>query len=391
MQLNPNGRERPGGTLAEPAILVLEDGRVFAGEAYGARGTTFGEVVFNTSMTGYQEALTDPSYTGQIIAMTYPLIGNTGVTKQDEESLGPQVAGFAIHEAPPVYSNWRAHEPLEAYLERHGVVGISGIDQRALTRHIRAHGSMRGAIRTGAATEADLAALAEAIRSQPEMTGLDLACAPGATERYTVPAHGARRFRVLAYDFGVKSHSLDLLAERGCEVHVLPSTTEVEEMLAADPEGLFISNGPGDPEAVGHALEVIRALAERGVPIFGICLGHQLIARAFGGTTYKLPYGHRSGNHPVQRLEDGKVEITAQNHGFAVRGDAEAIDGAPALRTTHLSLNDGTVEGLEHRDRPIFSVQYHPEGAPGPHDSRYLFDRFVREVERYVEAERPRA
>ncbi|HEX2095413.1 MAG TPA: glutamine-hydrolyzing carbamoyl-phosphate synthase small subunit [Longimicrobiaceae bacterium] len=368
--------------MGEPAVLMLEDGRVFRGEAYGAPGAVFGEVVFNTSMTGYQEVLTDPSYTGQLVAMTYPLIGNYGVNAHDEESEGPQVAGFILHEAAPVYSNWRAQESLEEYLRRHGVVAITGVDTRALTRHIRSLGAMRGAVAHG---EPDLEALHQRILEQPAMAGLDLACGVSTAERYVIPAAGETRFRVLAYDFGVKSHSLKLLSERGCEVTVLPSATPAAEIAAARADGLFISNGPGDPEAVGHALDSIRELAERDTPIFGICLGHQLIARAFGAHTYKLLYGHRGGNHPVRRLGDGAVEITAQNHGFAVQGDESGIPGAPELRVTHLNLNDGTVEGLEHLGKPVFSVQYHPESAPGPHDSRYLFDRFIDEMERRAE------
>ncbi len=356
---------------------MLEDGRVFRGEAYGARGKAFGEVVFNTSMTGYQEVLTDPSYTGQIVTMTYPLIGNYGANSLDEESDGPKVAGFVIHEAPPIYSNYRATESLGEYLERTGVVAISGIDQRAVTRHIRATGAMRGVIASGPVDEAQLL---EEVLAQPRMEGLDLACGVSTGERYTVPAVGEKRFDVLAFDFGVKSHSLKMLAERGCEVTVLPATTPTNEIVEKDFDGLFISNGPGDPEAVPHVLETIRTLAERDTPIFGICLGHQLISRAFGAETYKLLYGHRGGNHPVRRLEDGTVEITAQNHGFAVRGDEEEIPGAPDLRATHINLNDRTVEGIEHREKPIFSVQYHPESAPGPHDSRYLFDRLVRDM-----------
>ncbi|HEX8394795.1 MAG TPA: glutamine-hydrolyzing carbamoyl-phosphate synthase small subunit [Longimicrobium sp.] len=365
--------------MAESVVLMLEDGRVFRGEAYGARGTAFGEVVFNTSMTGYQEVLTDPSYSGQIVTMTYPLIGNYGVNAEDEESAGPQVAAFVLHEAPPLHSNWRAAESLDAYLARHGVVAITGVDTRALTRHIRSRGAMRGAVAPASMDADELRAL---ILGQPDMAGLNLADGVSTESRYVVPAVGQTRYRVLAYDFGVKTHSLKLLAQRGCEVTVLPAATPTEEIVAAGADGLFVSNGPGDPEAVGHALDAIRALSDGDTPVFGICLGHQLIARAFGAETYKLKYGHRGGNHPVRRISDGAVEITAQNHGFAVRGDEGGIPGAPGLRVTHLNLNDGTVEGLEHRERPVFSVQYHPEAAPGPHDSVYLFDRFVDEMTR---------
>ena len=361
--------------MSDSAILLLEDGRSFAGTGYGAAGEAHGEVVFNTSMTGYQEVLTDPSYAGQLVTMTYPLIGNYGVNPTDQESGHPQVAGFVIHEPPRVYSNWRAQESLESYLRRTGVVAIAEVDTRALTRHIRSRGAMRGAIAHG---QVDLDALHARVLVQPRMEGLDLASGVSVEESYTVAAVGERRWRVLAYDFGVKSHSLKLLAERGCEVTVLPSATPAEEVLAHDADGLFVSNGPGDPDAVGQALDAIREMAGQGKPVFGICLGHQLVSRAFGASTFKLPYGHRGGNHPVRRLADGAVEITAQNHGFAVHGDESGVPGAPELRVTHLNLNDGTVEGVEHRDLPVFSVQYHPEAAPGPHDSRYLFDRFVR-------------
>jgi carbamoyl-phosphate synthase small subunit len=361
--------------VAERAYLLLEDGRVFHGLAAGARGVALGEVVFNTSMTGYQEVLTDPSYAGQIVTMTAPMMGNYGVNAEDQESAHPQVAGFVMRELTRMHTGWRAEDSLDGYMEHHGVVALTGIDTRALTRHIRSAGAMRAAI---APVDTPEAQLMERIRAHPRMEGLDLTGGVTTAQPYDVEPAGPERFRVLTYDFGVKSHSPRLLAERGCRVRVVPGATTPDEIEAQRPDGLFVSNGPGDPEAVAHALETIRRLAANGIPVFGICLGHQLVARAFGGRTFKLLYGHRGGNHPVRRLSDGAVEITAQNHGFAVRGsEADGIDGAPELRVTHLNLNDGTVEGLEHRDLPVFSVQYHPEAAPGPHDSRYLFDRFV--------------
>ncbi len=359
----------------EAGYLLLEDGRRFSGELMGAGGVALGEVVFNTSMTGYQEVLTDPSYAGQLVAMTYPLIGNYGVNRVDEESRKPQVAGFIVRELPPLYSNWRAETSLQQYLEKAGITGLTEVDTRALTRHIRSAGAMRAGIAPASIPEEELKARIEA---HPRMEGLDLTCVVATPEPYDVAAVGEERFRVLAYDFGVKSNSLRLLSERGCRVTTVAGEMRPEDVLERQPDGLFLSNGPGDPDAVGAALDNIRALASAGVPIFGICLGHQLVARAFGGRTFKLLYGHRGGNHPVLRLEDGAVEITSQNHGFAVRAVSdEEVEGAPSLRVTHRNLNDGTVEGLAHRELPIFSVQYHPESAPGPHDSRYLFDRFV--------------
>lgn len=341
----------------------------------GAEGVSLGEVVFNTAMTGYQEVLTDPSYTGQLVAMTYPLIGNYGVNDQDEESDGPCVAGFIVREAARRASSWRAYGGLSEYLADHGIVGISGVDTRALTRHIRDRGAMRGAIVR--ATEAQEEVM-ERVLAHPRMEGLDLACGVSTTARYEVPAEGEERFHVLSYDFGVKAHSPKLLAERGCRVTVIPATISADEILREEPDGLFVSNGPGDPSAVERAQESILRASEKGIPVFGICLGHQLIARAFGARTFKLPFGHHGANHPVRALDHDRVEITSQNHGFAVELDADgAIPGAPDLRTTHLNLYDGTLEGLEHRKRSVFSVQYHPEAAPGPHDSRYLFDRFV--------------
>ena len=361
------------------AYLLLEDGRRFDGVSVGATEVAIGEVVFNTSMTGYQEVLTDPSYTGQLVTMTSPMIGNYGVNAEDEESEGPRVSGFIVREASRVDSNWRSEGGLGAYLAEHGVVGIADIDTRALTRHIRAHGAMRGAI---AGSGVDEAHLLRQITAHPIMEGLELASGVSTEATYEIPSVGPERFHVLAYDFGVKAHSPKLLAERGCRVTVIPAATSVADVLAAEPDGLFISNGPGDPAAVGHAEKAILALADAGVPVFGICLGHQLICRAFGAETYKLPFGHHGGNHPVKNLARGTVEITAQNHGFAVRSDEDGgISGAPELRLTHLNLYDGTVEGVEHARLPVFAVQYHPEAAPGPHDSRYLFDRFVSAME----------
>jgi len=330
-------------------------------------------------MSGYQEVLTDPSYTGQLVTMTYPLIGNYGVNSEDRESPTPQVAGFIVREASRMASSWRSERDLAEYLRDSGVTGIADVDTRALTRHIRSHGAMRGAIAPSAAPQEEVL---EQVRAQPPMEGLDLACGVSTDEPYVVEAVGHERFRVLAYDFGVKAHSPKLLAERGCRVTVIPADTPVEEILADPPSGLFVSNGPGDPAAVERARGAILGLAEANVPVFGICLGHQLISRAFGASTFKLAFGHHGGNHPVKNLDTHTVEITSQNHGFAVRsGEGDQIPGAPGLRLTHVNLYDGTVEGVAHRELPVLSVQYHPEAAPGPHDSRYLFDRFIELME----------
>ena len=371
---------KPSGTpsrAAPPgsACLLLEDGRRFDGLPLGARGVALGEVVFNTSMTGYQEVLTDPSYAGQLVTMTYPLIGNYGTNGEDAESARPQVAGFIVREAARAPSSWRSRDTLEGYLRRHGVVGIRDVDTRALTRHIRNEGAMRAAIAPGDLPEDDLR---ERVLAHPKMEGLELACGVSTDRRYVIPAVGREEYHVAAFDFGVKASSPRLLSERGCRVTVLPSEADTAEVLALEPDGLFLSNGPGDPAAVERVAETIIEVAGRGIPVFGICLGHQLIARAFGAETFKLPFGHHGGNHPVINHDLGTVEITSQNHGFAVRGgEGNEVPGAPGLRVTHSNLYDGTVAGVSHAELPVMAVQYHPEAAPGPHDSRYLFSDFV--------------
>lgn len=375
VQSSIDSRRMTPPTHEPTAYLLLEDGRRFDGYAVGSTGPAHGEVVFNTCMTGYQEVLTDPSYAGQLVTMTSPQIGNYGVNAEDAESSGPQVAGFVMREVSETYSSWRADGSLQDYLSSAGVAAISGIDTRALTRHIRAHGAMRGAILPAQTPEAEALA---SIRVHPSMEGSDLASGVSTRKAYTVSAREPERYHVVAFDMGVKANSPRLLAERGCRVTVVPFDTTAEQIGALEADGLFVSNGPGDPAAVPAVAETIRDLADRGLPIFGICLGLQLVCRAFGGVTFKLPFGHHGGNHPVKHLETGQVEITSQNHGFAVRPDAEGgIEGTPHLMVTHLNLYDGTVEGVRHRSLPVFAVQYHPEAAPGPHDSRYLFDHFL--------------
>jgi carbamoyl-phosphate synthase small subunit len=370
-----------------PAMLVLEDGRTFRGRAFTGAGETYGEVVFNTSMTGYQEVLTDPSYKGQIVCMTYPLIGNYGVNGEDMESAGVQVEGFIVREYLPFPSNYRATRTLKEFLEAAKVIGIEGIDTRALTKHIRTAGALMGVIATGEQRPEELL---EKVRAYPNLVGRDLVA--GVSSRSAYLWEGAPRplawkpgmiwadvwpdpnhpRKVVALDYGIKYNILRSLARGGCQVLVLPAGATPTDILALRPDGLFLSNGPGDPAAVTYAISTVRGLLGE-LPIFGICLGHQLLGLAMGGTTFKLKFGHRGGNQPVKDLRSGKVEITSQNHGFCV--DINSLEGK-GVELTHINLNDDTLEGMRHKEQPIFSVQYHPEASPGPHDARYLFDDF---------------
>jgi len=369
------------------AILALEDGTWFKGAAAGAEGEARGEVVFNTSMTGYQEVLTDPSYSGQIVTMTCPEIGNYGVSSEDVESRVPQVAGFIVREESPIASNWRSEGTLREYLVANRIVAISDIDTRALTRKLRSGGVMRGVIMTGEAL--DPAALVDRARSLPTMEGSDLVRDVTCREAFDWPQEdpdefgiaiarrAKRRLKVAAYDFGMKWNILRRLSAHGCDVRVYPATTPATELLASSPDGIFLSNGPGDPAPLTYAIENAKTLIESNVPTFGICLGHQILGLAMGGETFKLKFGHRGANHPVKKLETGKVEITSQNHGFAV--DPKSLPDDVAV--THVNLYDGTVEGLRHKSKPVFCVQYHPEASPGPHDADYLFDDFLKLIE----------
>ena len=378
------------------AVLALEDGTWYQGVSAGATGQTQGEVVFNTSMTGYQEVLTDPSYAGQIVTMTSPQIGNYGVAPDDAESTKPTVAGFIMREASPVASSWRATGTLRDYLIAHNIVAIADIDTRALTRNLRSAGVMRGVIATG---EVDVDELIARARSIPKMEGLDLvqevtcrevfdwpsvpgmppAEAPETAGLRLAPQRRARRrLRVGAYDFGIKWNILRRLTTYGCDVRVFPASAPATDLVSAELDGIFLSNGPGDPAALDYAIENTRELLKRDVPVFGICLGHQIMGLAMGGKTFKLKFGHRGANHPVKHMDTGQVEITSQNHGFAV--DPESLPSD--VQVTHINLYDGTVEGLRHVSEPFFSVQYHPEASPGPHDADYLFRQFVEEMER---------
>jgi len=357
------------------AVLVLEDGRRSAGRSVGADGTTFGEVVFNTGMSGYQETLTDPSYCGQIVVMTAAHIGNYGLNGTDVESSRIQVAGFAARHFPDRFSNQRGLTAIGDGLRAGGVLGIDGFDARALVRHLRSRGVMRGAISTEVASETDAAALVEKVKEQPTMAGAALALTVGAPKRYAypLPAGVVRKARVAAVDYGIKTNILRMLAARGLEPEVFPAAATAEDLLAGGFDGFFLSNGPGDPDALPGCVATVKRLVESGKPVFGICLGQQLLGLALGGTTYKLKFGHRGANHPVKNLKTGRVAITSQNHGFSV-----AADSLPKnVDVTHVNLNDGTCEGFRMTDRPVFAVQFHPESAPGPHDSDTLFDEFV--------------
>lgn len=359
-------------------FLLLEDGALFRGILHGRGTPTVAEVVFTTNMSGYQETFTDPSYSGQIVVMTAPMIGNYGVNADDPESQGPQVAGVAVRELVRHYSNWRADGDLESYLRDADVPVLEGVDTRRLTRHLRTAGVMRGVL--GAGTEPSAEARA-ALEACPAMEGLDLASRVSTQARYEW-GNPAAPHRVVAYDFGIKRNILRLFDEAGCRVTVVPAQTPAEAVLEMDPDGVFLSNGPGDPAAIAYAPATIQRLARAELPVFGICLGHQLLGLSFGASTAKMPYGHRGGNHPVRELESGRLLITSQNHGFAVEGTEGEIPGAPALEVTHVNLNDGTVEGLRHRELPLFAVQYHPEAAPGPHDARPLFAQYMETVRR---------
>ena len=372
------------------AVLALEDGTFFRGTSVGATGETSGEVVFNTSMTGYQEVLTDPSYAGQIVTMTSVQIGNYGVSGEDVESARPQVAGFIVRESSPVASNWRADRTLADYLSRNGIVAIADIDTRALTRKLRSSGVMRGIIATGGV---DPAALADKAKAIPQMEGADLVKEVTCKAAYDWPAdkdagdpdyvvaperRAKTRLTIAAYDLGIKTNILRRLAAHNCDVRVFPATTPAGELLGMKPDGVFLSNGPGDPAALPYVIDNVSQLVASDTPVFGICLGHQVLGLAMGGKTFKLKFGHRGGNHPVKNLATNHVEITSQNHGFAV--DPESLPGD--FKVTHVNLYDGTVEGLRHVNKKVFCVQYHPEASPGPHDADYLFGQFLESMEK---------
>ncbi len=387
------GRDPPMLTDREPAVLILEDGRTFVGKAYGHRGETVGEAVFSTGMTGYQETLTDPSYHRQVVVMTSPHVGNTGWNDEDDESARIWVAGYVVRDPALRPSSWRSRRTLEEELDRQGVVGICDIDTRALTRHLRERGAMRVGIFSGAYAALPREHLLTTVIDAPAMVGADLACEVATKEPYVVPAAGERRFTVAAVDLGIKAMTPAMMAQRGIEVHVLPADATLEQVEAVGPDGVFFSNGPGDPATADHQTDVARGVLRAGIPVFGICFGNQILGRALGFGTYKLKYGHRGINQPVMDRTTGKVEVTAHNHGFAVDAplDRDADTEFGRVRVSHVCLNDDVVEGLECLDVPAFSVQYHPEAAAGPHDAAYLFDRFVELMGRTGRTPRPAA
>ncbi|MFN2398702.1 MAG: glutamine-hydrolyzing carbamoyl-phosphate synthase small subunit [Gemmatimonadaceae bacterium] len=372
---------------SRPGFLLLEDGTLFRGRMSNVAATAVAEVVFTTNMTGYQEVFSDPSYRGQIVVMTSPMIGNYGVNSEDVESSAPQVAGVVMRELSNAYSSWRATGDLRSWLTHAQVPIIEDVDTRRLTKHLRSAGVMRGALSEGESPSDDVRAELEAC---PSMDGLDLASRASTREPYTWGNLRAGQ-HIVAYDYGIKRNILRLFSDHDCRVTVVPADTPASATLELSPDGVFLSNGPGDPAAVTYAPEIIRTIAARGVPVLGICLGHQLIGLTFGGETEKMQYGHRGGNHPVREVQSGQVLITSQNHGFTVRGDESGVRGAPALEVTHVNLNDRTVEGLRHRELPVFAVQYHPEAAPGPHDARPLFKQFMKAVAKNVSAVEPNA
>jgi len=354
----------------QKGILALEDGTCFEGLSFGFAGERSGEIVFNTSMTGYQEIITDPSYRGQIVAMTYPLIGNYGVNDEDEESSRPQVEGFVVREASRIVSNWRAGKSLPDYLKKHKIIGLEGIDTRALTRHIRSAGAMKAVIST---KDPDRKSLVRKAKESKGLVGRDLVKKVTCSERYIFSKKG--KYKVVVIDCGVKRNILRELARNDCRVLVVPAKTPARKILMFKPHGVLISNGPGDPEGVPYVVDTVRELMRKKIPMFGICLGQQIIGLALGGKTYKLKFGHRGANQPVKDLKTGKVDITSQNHGFCV--DFDSLPKGE-MRQTHVNLNDDTAEGLRHRNLPVFCVQYHPEASPGPHDAGYLFGKFAK-------------
>ena len=374
----------------EPAVLVLEDGRTMTGRSFGAVGETFGEAVFSTGMTGYQETLTDPSYHRQVVVMTAPHVGNTGVNDEDTESRRIWVAGYVVRNPSRIASNWRARRSLDEELREFGVVGIAGVDTRALTRHLREAGAMRVGIFSGDAAHRPISELVSAVRRSPDMVGADLTDDVTTPSAYTIEAIGEKTATVVAVDLGIKSMTPHRMAERGMTVHVVPASVEWEDITRFDPDGVFFSNGPGDPAAADHAVRLMEQALSAGIPVFGICFGNQILGRALGLPTYKLRFGHRGINQPVQDLATGKVEVTAHNHGFAVRAPLGEVFDTPfgRARVSHVCLNDDVVEGLELLDRPAFSVQYHPEAAAGPHDAAYLFERFADAIRQHKVGDR---